>query len=159
MPAEATPEHQWLKRLVGTWSFESVCPAAPGDEPMRATGTETVRMLGEFWTVGESTGEMPGGGTMIALLTIGFDPAKGAFVGTWVGSPMTMLFIYEGQLDADRTTLTLNTTGPDFTDASKTAEYRDIIEFVNDDERLFRSEVKNDDGWQEMMRATHRRVG
>ncbi len=158
MPAEATAEHRWLTKLVGEWAFECVCPAAPGEEADARDGYGVVRMLGELWSVGESTGEMPGGGMMTALLTIGYDPVKGAFVGTWTGSPMTTLFIYEGQLDDERRILTLNTSGPDFTDASKTAEYRDIIAFVSDDERLFRSEVKTDDGWQEMMRATHTRV-
>lgn len=158
MQTNATPEHQWLKKLVGKWAFESHCPAAPGEEPMRAQGTETFRMLGDLWAIGESEGEMPGCGMMNAVLTIGFDPARGSFVGSWVGSPMTTMFIYEGTLDDDHRVLTLNTTGPDFNDATKTATYRDIIEWVSDDERHFRSEVKTDEGWQEMMHATHRRI-
>jgi len=40
----------------------------------------------------------------------------------------------------------------------QTARYRESIEFRNDDERVFRSEMLNDDGsWQQLMMATYRR--
>ena len=159
MPATPAPEHKWLKNLLGTWEYESVCPAGPDSPELRATGTDTARMLGDFWIISENTGTMPGGaGTMTAILTLGYDPARGAFVGSWVCSSMTQQFTYEGELDESARTLYLNTTGPDFTDPSKTARYRDIFELVSDTERVFRSEVLTDDGWVEMMRSTQRRT-
>jgi len=115
-------------------------------------------MLGDLWMVGESTGDLPGGGTMTAVITLGYDPARGRFVGSWVGSPMANMFVYEGTLDADRRALTLDTTGPDFADPAKTARYRDIIEIVSGSERLLRSERHADGRWHEMMRARYRRA-
>lgn len=152
------PQHQWLRQLVGTWTYQSDCAVGPDGKPFKGQGKETIRTLGDYWIVGESTGDMPGGGTMSAVLTIGFDPAKRAFVGSWAGSPMTSLFIYEGQLDDAERVLTLDTTGQDFADPSKNARYRDSIEIVSEDERIMRSEVHADGKWSEMMRATYRRA-
>ena len=43
---------------------------------------------------------MPGGGTATTMMTLGDDPQKKRFVGTWVGSMMTYLSVYDGELDA-----------------------------------------------------------
>jgi hypothetical protein len=152
------PEHKWLKQLVGAWTYQSACPEGPDGKPFNGKGRETVRTLGDLWIVGESTGDMPGGGTMTALLTLGFDPVRGAFVGSWVGSPMSNMFVYEGRLDDARRVLTLDTTGPDFADPTETARYRDVIEIISEDERVMRSEMLADGQWQEINRATYRRA-
>ena len=41
------------------------------------------------------------------LMTLGYDPRKKRFVGTFVGSMMTNLWIYDGELDKDERVLTL----------------------------------------------------
>ena len=46
-------------------------------------------MIGDLWLLAEGRSEMPGGGTGTMLITLGFDPARGRYVGTWVGSLMT----------------------------------------------------------------------
>lgn len=159
MKADPSAQHGWLKKLSGEWTYEASCPQGPGKEPMIMRGRESVRMLGELWSLGTMHGETPDGGAMEALLTIGYDPARGKFVGSWVGSPMTQLFVYEGELDAAQRVLTLSTTGPSFTDPAKRANYHDIIELVDENTKIFRSELQTDDGsWQEFMRSTHRRA-
>lgn len=153
------PEHRWLTQLVGDWTYESLCPMEPGKPPVQATGKERIRALGDFWVVGEGTGTMPGGGEMIAILTIGFDPQRKRFVGSWVGSPMPAMFVYEGQLDAARRVLTLDTTGPSFMDPATTTRYQDIVELVDSNTRLLRSQSQMPDGsWQQFMTATYKRV-
>ena len=112
MMPDPTPEHEWLKQLVGEWTYENTCTMGPDPETMTTTGRESISMLGELWTIGEMEGDMPGAGTMKAIMTLGFDPAKGKFIGTWIGSPMTFMFIYEGSLDEARRTLTLDTPRP-----------------------------------------------
>lgn len=93
------------------------------------------------------------------MLAVGYDPARGKFVGSWVGSPMASMFVYEGELDAARRVLTLSTTGPSFEDPAKQTEYQDIHELRDDGTRLLRSQFKDSDGnWQEMMRGVFRRV-
>jgi hypothetical protein len=158
----ATPDHHWLRRFLGEWTYESSCEMGPGQPPMRASGRERVRMLGDLWVVGESEGEMPGGpdgapATMTAIITLGFDPAKGRYVGTWVGSPMASMFVYEGQREGDR--LPLDTVGPSFEDHAKLAHYQDVVTFVNDHTRTLESRLRGNDGaWTTFMRATYTRV-
>src|SRR5512143_4138160 len=94
MPAAPQHEHQWLQRLVGEWTSETEMTMEPGKPPEKFTGTERVRPVGDLWVLGESEGQMPGGpGSSVVLL--GFDPAKGHYVGTWAGSMMPNLWVYD----------------------------------------------------------------
>ena len=152
-------EHRWLQRLVGEWTSEAEATMEPGKPPERSKGTEHVRSLGDLWILGEGKGDMPGGGAAAMLLTLGYDPQRKRFVGTWVGSMMTHLWIYDGTLDASGRVLTLDTEGPSMT-APETAmgKYRDVIEFLSDDHRTLTSHVLGDDGtWRKFMTAHYRR--
>jgi hypothetical protein len=152
------PEHRWLQRLVGTWRTEGACAAPPGEAPTQLTGTEQVRSLGGLWVLAEGEGEMPGGGVARSLMTLGFDPAQGAFLGTFVASMMTHLWIYRGTLAGD--TLTLDCEGPDFGTPGRMARYQDIIALQGDDARTLTSRMQAADGsWQEVMSARYRRIG
>lgn len=159
MMTEPTKDHAWLEQLIGEWKFESECAGEPGGEPMKSGGVEHVRSLGGLWVVCEGGGEMPGGGSMSFIMSVGFDPAKNKYVGSWIASCMGMMFVYEGDLDESTNTLTLNTTGPSFEDPTKTARYQDIIEIKSADERELRSRFQDDKGeWHNFMKATYRRV-
>ncbi len=48
----------------------------PGKPPEKAKGTESVRSLGGLWILAEGRGEMPGGGAMTTMMTLGYDPQK-----------------------------------------------------------------------------------
>jgi hypothetical protein len=158
MKAEPQKEHEWLHRLVGEWTFEADCSMGPGQPATKNKGSETVRSLGGLWVVGDGQGEMPGGGKAIMQLTLGYDPGRKRFVGSWIGSMMTHMWVYEGALDASGQVLTLATEGPSFAGDGKMAKYQDIIEFKSDDHRLLRSRTLNDDGsWNEFMTAHYRR--
>lgn len=179
--AEPRAEHTWLSRLVGEWSFEAEALGAPGQPPMKSEGTETVRSLGDLWFVAEGEGRMPDGTPIRTMMTLGYDPAKDRYVGTWIGSMMTHMWVYRGSVDESGRVLTLDTEGPampstaetagmsDVPDppsgstpdpASGTARYRDVIEFESDDRRLLRSLALTSAGeWQEFMVARYRRLG
>lgn len=151
-------EHQWLQRLVGEWTFEAECSMGPDQPPMKNTGKETVRSLGGLWTIGEGLGEMPGGGTCQSIMTLGYDPQTGRFVGTFIASVMTHLWTYNGALDAAEKVLTLDTEGPSFAGDGTMSKYQDIIEFVSDDHRTLSSQVLGPDGkWMPFMKAHYRR--
>lgn len=157
--AKPQAEHEWLTRLVGEWTFRSKASMGPDGPPMESKGREIVRSLGGLWIVCEGEGEMPGGGEAKMLLTVGYDPAKGRYLGNWVGSMMTHMFIYDGWLDDGQKTLTLETEGPSFVKPGEMATYRDVIEVVSDDVRKMRSMAKGDDGsWHGFMEAEYRRV-
>jgi hypothetical protein len=158
MQVEPQAEHKWLQKLVGQWSVEGECSMGPDQPTMKSTGTETVRSVGGLWTLGEGRGEMPGGGEMTSFMTLGFDPAQRRFVGTFIASAMTHLWVYNGTLDASGKVLTLDTEGPDFSGGTGMTKYQDIIEFVSDDHRILRSRLQGPDGkWQNFMMAQYRR--
>src|SRR5687768_14671673 len=105
MHAEPQQEHQWLQQLVGEWTSEADCSMGP-DKPMeKFKGTETVRSIGGLWVVCEGRGEMPGGGLATTIMTLGYDPAKKLYLGTFIGSMMTHMWVYAGTRDAGGTVL------------------------------------------------------
>lgn len=160
MMAEPQKEHRWLQQLLGDWTYESEGACGEGEAPTKASGTERVREINGLWIVAEGEGEMPGGGPARTMMTLGYDPAGGRYVGTFVASMMTHLWIYEGSLDETGRVLTLDTTGPSMEGDGKTARYQDVIEVKGPEERIFTARVERADGtWQELMVARYRRRG
>jgi hypothetical protein len=158
MQAETLPQHRWLQKLVGEWTYEHECVTGPDQPVEKLRGVETVRGIGALWVAGEGRGPMPDGEMATMVLTLGYDPARGRFVGTWVGSMMTHMWVYEGTLDEAGKVLTLNAEGPSFTDPKKTARYQDIITLINDDHRTLTSRCLGEDGaWHQFMRADYHR--
>ena len=151
-PAE---QHLWLKRLEGEWSYE----AGAGTE-YHTTGTERVRMLGDLWMLAEAEGTMPGGAPgSRTLMSLGYDESKGKFIGTWIGSMMTMMWVYEGELDAEERSLALYCDGPDWEVPGVTRKYRDTITLLDDDRRTLTSAMLEPDGsWKQFMEMELRRV-
>lgn len=158
MPVEPQQEHQWLARLVGEWTYEMEAEAGPGEPPIRDSGSESVRSLGGLWFLCEGTGQTPDGGAATSIMTLGYDPARGRFLGTFIGSMMTHLWLYEGALDAAGQVLTLDTEGPDYTDESRTAKYRDTLELPSAGHRVQTSSYQREDGsWHRFMTVHYRR--
>ncbi len=157
---QPTPQHEWIRQLIGTWTFESVCDGGPEGPSMTIPGRETVRAIGDYWIVAEARGAMPDGGEMTSVMTLGYDPAKGKFVGSWTGSPMTAMFVYEGDLQGDGVTLPLDTEGPGMMDPSVLTRYQDVIEIHQDGRRYLHSQMLGEDGgWVRFMTATYTRTG
>ncbi len=111
-PAGPVKEHEWLKQLLGNWDMESEMVMEPGQPPMKSKGTESVRAIGDFWIISEIKSDTPMGFPMSALMTLGFDPQKKKYVGTWVDSMMNHLWTYTGTVDATGKILTLESEGP-----------------------------------------------
>lgn len=158
MKSEPQKEHEWLQKLVGDWSFEGECIMGPDQPPMKSTGSQSVRSLGGLWMIGEGTGECPDGSTMNSIITLGYDPQRQRFVGTFIASMMSHLWPYDGALDASGKVLTLDSEGPSFAGNGKMAKYQDIIEVQSADHWILKSRMQGDDGkWHEFMTAHYRR--
>lgn len=159
MKIEPTAEHQWLMQLVGEWTSEMEASMGPDQPPVKHKGGERVRALGQVWLLFEGEAEMPGGGTGLTQMTLGYDPVKKRYVGSFIGSMMTNMWLYDGQLDPGRKILTLDTEGPSMADPTKSAKYRDYIEIIGPDHRTLSSDYLGDDGkWVKFMTAHYRRV-
>lgn len=160
MPPMPTPqkEHELLQRFVGEWDFVTTV-YIPGQPPMSAPGTETVRTVGEFWIIGESTGEMMGM-PMTNVITIGYDTQRGRYVGTSVDSMSTHITQYEGGVNdvGDRFTLRWQSPCP-FQDGAM-VNFRGVTQFDGDDRRTFTAESQNEAGeWMRIVEVTFRRKG
>lgn len=158
MQVTKTAEHAWLQQMIGEWTGEGEASMGPGTDPMKWTVEETVRGIGEVWVQGESRGTMPDGQPSIMVITLGYDSERKRFTGTFVGSMMTHLWIYDGEFDSARNILTLNAEGPSMAGDGAMAKYQDIVEVKSPDHRLLRSRMQAADGtWNEFMVAHYRR--
>lgn len=129
----------------------------PGAAPTLWSGTESVRSIGGLWIVAEG-GALSGHDPFTSLLTIGFDPAKERFVGTWIDSMQTTLWTYTGQLDEERQALTLEAEGPSLFVPETTIRYRDRFEFLGPDHRRLTSMAQAENGeWITYMTAEAKR--
>ena len=156
MPAPEK-DHVWLEQLVGEWTTEMET-AMPGQPAEKCKGTETARSLGGFWMISEFKGTMPGGMPMNGVMTLGYDPQKKKYIGTWVDSTNSHMWHYLGTLDAAGKVLTLEAEGPDMTTPGKMAKYRDVIEVKSKTERTLTSSAQGPDGkWTQFMTATIRK--
>lgn len=154
-------EHKWLMQLVGEWEFENECVMGPNGEKAKSSGREVVRAIGDLWVLGEMTGQMPGpdGGEMTGIITLGFDPQSNRFIGSWIGSPMTHMFIYNGTRDASGKVLTLDCEGPSFMEPGKLARYQDIVEIRSPNERRLSSQFQDAQGkWHKFMDGVYKRT-
>jgi hypothetical protein len=137
----------------------SEATAVPGQPPIQCQGTISTRKLGGFWIICEVTNNMMGT-TMHAVQTVGYDPAKKKYVGTWVDSMMNHMWKYEGTVDADGKVLTLQAEGPNFESPGKTAQFRDVYEVKGPDEIVTTSQMQGADGkWVTFATGTARRKG
>ncbi|MFN0135297.1 MAG: DUF1579 domain-containing protein [Phycisphaerae bacterium] len=154
-PAGPAKEHAFLKQFVGEWTSEWEMMAGPDQPPMKAKGSASGRMIGDFWSVTDVKADWTMG-PMSAVLTIGYNPEKKKYVGTWVDSMMNHMWVYEGEVDAAGKVLALNADGPDMTNPSKTAKFRDSFEFKDADNFVLTSEAQDKDGkWMKIGAAKY----
>lgn len=148
--------HGWLHRFLGEWDYMGEFMMPDGGQAT-GRGTETVRSLGGYWITGESVGEMPGGGEAQCIITLGYDPVRERFIGSWVGSMMWHLSTYDGTLSEDGKVLTLESEGPAFTGEGM-ALYRDVMVWEDEDHRRMETSVRGPDGgWTPLMVLRHAR--
>lgn len=153
-----TEQHVWLQQLAGAWTFEAEYTMNP-DQRVTCFGTDSVRALGDFWIISEAQADMPGGGPGQMVMTLGFDPRKKRFTGTFIHSMMSYLWHYDGELDGTRRILRLESVGPAMNGEGATARYRDVIEITGPDERRFSSHALGADGkWHQFMSARYTRA-
>lgn len=153
-------EHRFLEKLLGTWVVtESTGHEGydPNDPAMR--WTEEVRSIGGLWYLCEGRGAMSDGTPSAMVMTLGYDPAAGHYVGSWIGSMMTTMWVYKGWVERDGLTLTLEAEGPAFDDPKRTDLYRDVITFIDADHRRLTGSVRQPDGtFKTFMRSEFKRA-
>lgn len=152
------PEHELLKRFVGEWEITGECTTTPGSDPTENTGRTSSRLLGGRWVINEMVFDADG--TEIrGVQTLGYDPAKQKYIGTWTDSMMNHLWVYEGVYDEEKRTLVLDTMGPNMMGDGELVPFQDTFEFVSEDKITMRSKAKDDAGeWVVFMTSEMSRV-
>jgi hypothetical protein len=139
-------EQDWLERFVGEWEAD-----AGG-----AKIADTARMFGP-WMIDEIKIDLPNS-PMHGMLTAGYDPQKKKYVGTWIDSKTSYLWVYEGTVDASGNTLTLETEGPNPMAGGKLVKMKDVHSFTDRDHRTLTSSMQGDDGqWHTFQTVKYRR--
>lgn len=141
-------QHEVLKQFEGTWDAVAKFAMEPGKPMTESKGVETsVVGLGGFWLSYEYTGEMMGA-PYIGRGTLGFDQKKQKYVGTWIDSMKSGLFISEGTGDANGR-ITLIAQG--YCDAAgKSIVMKQVLEFKDKDTRSITFLSPNPDGKEEL---------
>lgn len=156
---QPTKEHEWLQQLVGEWTYESEFWAGPDQPGSKTSGTESVRSLGGLWVILEGRGEMPDGDEYTSLMTLGYDLTPQKYVGTWIGSMMSHLWVYDITMAPSGDELWMDGEGPDMTDVEKLGQYRDILTVKSPDHRILSGNYKNAAGeWTNFMITHYHRV-
>ena len=161
MPMGTKPQsqHEWLQNLVGEWRTETEMSMGPDSPAQTATGSEKVVSLGGLWSFGEGVGAMPNGDKMEYKVALGYDVSFNEYRGCWFGSVSSHLWKYTGTLSEDGKTMTLDCVGPNMVKDGETANYRDVIELIDENHRTLTSYGEDENGeWQKFMTSKYTRV-
>jgi hypothetical protein len=147
------PEHELLKKSVGTWDATVELCDPTGAPVSTSKGIETNALtVGGLWLVSDFRGEMMGQPFQGHGVS-GFDQTKKKYVGTWVDSMSLGLALMEGTYDSKTKTMTEWMEGPDMT--GKISKMKAISEWKDDDTRVF---TMYDEGKEQpSMRITYKR--
>lgn len=158
MVTKPIKEHEWLQKLVGEWRVESEM-VMPDGSKLKSQGTANVKNLGGLWAFSEGNDTMPDGTEITSYFALGYDVSFKEYQGCLVMSASSHLWKYIGELSTDGKTMTLNCEGPSMTKDGETAQYRDVIELIDENHRTLSSSGQDEKGeWQQFMTAHYSRV-
>jgi len=138
-------QHELLKQFEGTWDTVAKFQGRPGEPAMESKGSETATFgMGGFWVTFEYQGDMKGQ-PFTGRGAMGYDQQKQKYVGTWIDSMKSGMFLSEGTADADGKRFTMIAQG--FCDAEgKAITMKQVYEFKNKDAWTLHFLAPNPDG-------------
>lgn len=144
----AQPEHQYLERFEGEWSFEQF-PAVGDDCQPEALGSGSISAtrLGELYLVMTWSGQAYGL-DYAAVQTLGYDVESESYTGTWIDNLMNYRWQISGTFAGDGEEFILGTEGPK-PDGSR-GQFRERLRFESADVITLIAEMMQDGEWQAM---------
>jgi hypothetical protein len=133
----AGPEHEFLKKAVGTWTGKVKSYEDPTKPPAESTCNETISsILGGKFTKCEVSGTMVMGGKPLpfeGLGVYGYDNAKQKYTMSWADNMGTCIMDGTGELSADKKTMTwtMNYIDPN---THKPGTMKEVDKFISDNE-------------------------
>ncbi len=150
---QPTAEHQQLKDHAGTWKVACKFYMEPGQPPMETAATETIEMVGEFWTLSKYQADMMGM-PFVGRATLGFEPHAGRFVSTWIDSMTPALFTFTGEQKGD--TIVMEGEGWSCM-TNAVLKHRTTEKHVSKNERIFEMFATMPDGKEIKLMTNHYR--
>ncbi len=143
-PPKPGPEHELLKRMVGSWD------ATVKFGPTEGKGVMTYKMeLGGLWLGSEFKGEFDGKPFEGKGLD-SYDADKKKYVSVWFDSMITSPMVSEGTADKEGKVLTMLGNGPPGPDG-KPSKVKAVTEFKDKDTILSTMSVVDKDGKDQPM--------
>lgn len=105
-PLRPAPQHELLRRRVGTWEVRLFAPDGAGGR-LESRGTLTVRALAEFHTVEDFEGDLFGQ-PLVGHGVNSWCPIRGRFLSTWTDSMTPAPMLLSGEYDAERRELSMS---------------------------------------------------
>ncbi len=139
-----SPAHSELRRKEGTWDVRCTYFMGGDASPIEVDGTETGQMLGDLWCNSRFQADMLGT-PLSGNGSIGYDPVKKRYVGTWKDSATPFLYTFEGDFDSEGKVLEMSGENYDPVRGCP-ATYRSRVEFISDDEHLLDLSIDVPDG-------------
>lgn len=110
--AQPTEQHEFLKRLAGSWKGSGKFWMQPDQPPMETGGTSENRMvLGGRFLESRYTSEMMGQ-PFEGMALDGYDILNGKYVGVWLDSMGTMMLQFEGTVSGNTREMFAGYTNP-----------------------------------------------
>ncbi len=149
-PARPGPEHEQLKKLVGTW--EATIKFMGGE----SQGSVTYKMdLGGLWLVSDFQADF-GGMKFQGRGLDTYDAGKKKYVSVWIDSMSTTPMLSDGTYDKEGKVLTMTGDGPG--PDGKMIKHKMVSEMKDNDNMVFTMSSPDKDGKdQVMMTIVYRR--
>jgi Protein of unknown function (DUF1579) len=148
---------EWLNSLVGEWSLDFATAESSEHPGFRATGTESIRPIGEGIVI-ESVSTGADGSSSRSITLICSHAEKARITGAVMSTAVDTIFNSVGEIGQDGRSLTLETEGPAMTPGRETDRYRDVFVIEDERSRYTAAELLHDDGsWRAFMRTVYRR--
>ncbi len=149
--AEPTPQHELLKKEVGTWTGEMKFFGPGADLPaMPIRETNTLMDTG-LWVVTEFEA-----GPFLGRGQFGYDPLKKKYVGTWVDNMTPHLMVMEGDYNSETHEMTMFTQGIDQA-TGKMQDMKAVSRYVDADTRTYTMHAKQAGDWVKMFQVNYQR--
>lgn len=145
MGARPTPEHAWLKRLVGNWSSVSEM-YSPDGTFTSVTGEERVWEFGGLWVLGGGVTDLGGKYTNLYKFGLGYDISFNEYRGFWLSILSSHLWNHTGILSNDKNTMTLDCVGPDLGIRGAESNYREVLSIQDENHRTQESYIQAPNG-------------
>lgn len=128
------PEHDILRKMMGTWEAAVTMKMDENAPESKSTGVETNTMLGGFWVVQDVKGDM-GGMPFYGHAMHGYSLTKKKYISVWSDSMGSDWEIFEGDMRDGKLEMRGETPNP-FVPGT-IMKHRTVAEFKDNDTRTY----------------------